>query len=93
MSSFTEAGSTEPLQPPGLEPPNARTPGHPTDKADPYDATVEQLFLLLEENQAAIATLAQAWRHTRRALEQTRAELSRTRDALADERQIRRQSA
>jgi ABC-type nitrate/sulfonate/bicarbonate transport system substrate-binding protein len=52
------------------------------------DAAVERLFALLEQNQAAIAALAQAWRHTRRALELTQADLAYTRRALATERLI-----
>ena len=53
---------------------------------DPYDATVERLLAVLEENQAAIAALAQAWRHKSRALEVTQAELAQTLEALAAER-------
>lgn len=60
--------------------------------ADPYQATVERLFALLEENQVAIAALAQAWRHQSRALELTQAELARTQEALAADRRIRRQA-
>jgi hypothetical protein len=52
------------------------------------DAAVERLFALLEQNQAAIAALAQAWRHTKRALEATQLELASTRRALAAERLI-----
>jgi len=52
------------------------------------DAGVERLFALLEQNQTAIAALAQAWRHTRRALELTQAELAYTKRALAAERLI-----
>jgi hypothetical protein len=54
------------------------------------DAAVERLFVLLEQNQAAIAALAHAWRHTRRALEVTQDELARTLDALAAETAQRR---
>jgi hypothetical protein len=50
------------------------------------DAAVERLFALLEQNQAAIAALAQAWRHTRRALELSQAELAYTKRAAAAER-------
>lgn len=53
------------------------------------DAAVERLFTLLEENQAAIAALAQAWRHTRRALELTQADLTVTQSELAAERRSR----
>ncbi len=56
---------------------------------DPYDATVERLLSLLEENQAAIAALGQAWRHKSRALEVTQAELAHTLEALATERRHR----
>lgn len=52
------------------------------------DAAVERLFALLEQNQAAIGALAQAWRHTRRALELTQAELAYTQRTLAAERLI-----
>jgi hypothetical protein len=52
------------------------------------DAAVERLFALLEQNQAAIAALAQAWRHTRRALDLSQAELAYTKRALAAERRI-----
>ena len=52
------------------------------------DAAVERLFALLEQNQAAIAALAQAWRHTRRALELSQAELAYTKRAAAAERLI-----
>jgi hypothetical protein len=52
------------------------------------DEAVERLFALLEQNQAAIGALAQAWRHTRRALELTQAELAYTKRALAAERLI-----
>jgi predicted dithiol-disulfide oxidoreductase (DUF899 family) len=47
----------------------------------------------LEENQAAIAALAQAWRHKSRALEVTEAELARTLEALAAERRGHREVA
>jgi hypothetical protein len=57
------------------------------------DAAVERLFLLLEQNQAAIAALAQAWRHTRRALEVTQDELARTLEALAAETAHRHHAA
>jgi hypothetical protein len=60
---------------------------------DPYDATVERLLLVLEENQAAIAALAQAWRHKSRALEVTQAELAQTQEALAAERRVRCEAA
>lgn len=62
------------------------------DDADPYEGLVERLFALLEENQVAIATLAQAWRHTSRALKLTQAELTHTQERLAAERRIRRQA-
>ena len=52
------------------------------------DAAVERLFVLLEQNQAAIAALAQAWRHTRRALELSQAELAYTKRAAEAERLI-----
>ena len=52
------------------------------------DVAVERLFALLEQNQAAIGALAQAWRHTRRALELSQAELAYTKRALAAERSI-----
>lgn len=55
------------------------------------DAAVERLFALLEQNQAAIAALAQAWRHTRRALELTRAELDYAKRAHTAEQRIHRQ--
>jgi hypothetical protein len=84
MASFEVGGSTEPSQP--LEFGRAVPDDRPTETADPYEATVGRLFALLEENQVAIATLAQAWRHTSRALELTQAELSRTQDMLAAER-------
>lgn len=93
MASFKVEGSGEPFQPPehGTAPPEERigAPG----AADPYDAAVERLFVLLEENQVAVAALAQAWRHTRRALELAQAELSRTQDALAAERRIHSQTS
>ncbi|HET8751484.1 MAG TPA: hypothetical protein VFM43_03035 [Gaiellaceae bacterium] len=54
------------------------------------EAAVERLFVLLEQNQAAIAALAQAWRHTRRALELTQAELANTQNELAAERRASR---
>lgn len=50
------------------------------------DSAVERLFALLEQNQAAIAALAQAWRHTKRALELSQAELAYTKRAAAAER-------
>jgi len=50
------------------------------------DAAVERLFALLEQNQAAIAALAQAWRHTKRALELSQAELAYTKRAAEAER-------
>ena len=62
------------------------------DDADPYEGLVERLFALLEENQVAIATLAQAWRHTSRALKLTQSELTHTQERLAAERRIRRQA-
>lgn len=73
----------------------AATPAHEKpltedNAADPYEALVERLFSILEENQVAIATLAQAWRHTRRALELTQADLAYTKRALAAEQLIRR---
>lgn len=88
MTSFNLEGSSEPFQPPehGTAPPEERI-GAP-EAVDPYDAAVERLFVLLEENQVAVAALAQAWRHTRRDLELARAELSRTQAALAAERRI-----
>jgi hypothetical protein len=52
------------------------------------DAAVERLFALLEQNQAAIAALAQAWRHTRRALELSQAELADLKRTVAAERLI-----
>lgn len=52
------------------------------------DAAVERLFALLEQNQAAIAALAQAWRHTKRALELSQAELAYTKRAAEAERLI-----
>jgi len=55
------------------------------------DAAVERLFALLEQNQAAIAALAQAWRHTRRALELSQAELAYTKRAAAAERLLHAQ--
>jgi hypothetical protein len=55
------------------------------------DETVERLFALLEQNQTAIAALAQAWRHTRRALELTQADLAYTKRALVAERSLRGQ--
>jgi ABC-type nitrate/sulfonate/bicarbonate transport system substrate-binding protein len=54
------------------------------------DAAVERLFKLLEENQAALAALAQAWRQTRRALELTQADLTVTQNELAAERRSHR---
>src|SRR6266566_7062965 len=82
MASVKVEGLSEPWQPsdPGTATPEQ--PVKPTERADPYEAVVERLFVLLEENQVAVATLAQAWQHTRRALELTQAELSRTQDAL-----------
>jgi hypothetical protein len=50
------------------------------------EAAVERLFALLEQNQVAIAALAQAWRHTRRALQLTQARLAYTERLLAAER-------
>lgn len=52
------------------------------------DDAVERLFALLEQNQGAIAALAQAWRHTKRALELSQADLAYTKRALAAERLI-----
>lgn len=57
------------------------------------EEAVERLFALLEQNQVAIAALAQAWRHTRRALARTQAELADTRNTLAAERHIPRQAS
>jgi len=74
------------------EEPHREEPADRNGAADPYDAAIERLFALLEENQVAIATLAQAWRHTSRKLELTQAELAHTQEALAAERQIRRQA-
>ena len=73
----------------------AATPSHEEplqrkDEADPYEPLVERLLALLEENRVAIATLAQAWRHTNRALQLTQAELAHTQERLAAEQQIRR---
>jgi hypothetical protein len=52
-----------------------------------------RLFALLEQNQAAIAALAQAWRHTRRALELAQADLTNAQNALlAAEHRIHRES-
>ena len=65
----------------------------PHDGSDAYDATVERLLEVLEENQVAIAALVQAWRHKSRALEVTQAELARTLDALAAERVRHRETA
>jgi len=56
-------------------------------------AAVERLFAVLEENQVAIAALAQAWRHTSRALELTQAELALTQEMLAAERREHSQNA
>jgi len=93
MASVKVEDSSESWQPsdPGTATP--KEPVKPTETADPYNAAVERLFVLLEENQVAVTTLAQAWQHTRRALELTQAELSRTQDALAAERRIHPQSA
>jgi hypothetical protein len=52
------------------------------------DEAVERLFALHDQNQAAIAALAQAWRHTRQALELSQAELAYTKRAAAAERLI-----
>ena len=71
----------------------ADEPVMPDRGADPYEATVERLFALLEENQVAIATLAQAWRHKSRALELAQAELAHTQEALAAERRLYRKTA
>jgi hypothetical protein len=75
----------------------ATDPPHACDAIDwiteRQDATVERLFALLEQNQAAIGALAQAWRHTRRALELSQAELADTKRALAIERLIHCQPA
>lgn len=57
------------------------------------EAAVERLFALVEQNQVAIAALAQAWRHTRRALARTQAELADAQDALAAERRMPRQAS
>lgn len=86
-----------PAEPSAALSPIAATPGQkdvakPNEGADPYEAAVERLFVLLEENQVAIATLAQAWRHKSRALELAQDELARTQEALAAERQIRRET-
>jgi hypothetical protein len=93
MASFEVEGSSEPCQ----QPERATAPPEEwvrsSDAADPYEATVERLFMLLEENQVAVAALAQAWRHTRRALQLAQAELSRTQDALAAERRMQRQTS
>jgi hypothetical protein len=86
-------GASEPFQPPKSGTAISVEPLEPTETADPYGATVERLFVLLEENRIATATLAHAWRHMRRALELTQAELSRAQDALATDRGIDRQSA
>jgi hypothetical protein len=93
MASFKVEGSSEPCQPREVGTATPEEPVKPNEIADPYDAAVERLFVLLEENQVAMATLAQAWRHMRRALELAQAELSRAQDALAAERRIHRQSA
>jgi len=60
------------------------------EAVDAYETTVERLFALLEENQVAIAALAQAWRHQNRVLELTRAELAHTQEVLAAERRLDR---
>jgi hypothetical protein len=60
---------------------------------DHEEAAVERLFALLEQNQVAIAALAQAWRHTRRALAVTQAELAQTQSTLAAELRLRRRSS
>lgn len=70
--------------------PSREEPPERKDEADPYEPLVERLLALLEENRVAIATLAQAWRHTSRALQLTRAELAHTQERLAAERRIRR---
>ena len=64
----------------------ARVPLSHAAEGDPYEATVERLFALLEENQVAITALAQAWRHTSRALELTKAQLANAERRLATER-------
>jgi len=51
-----------------------------------YEATIERLFALLEENQVAITALAQAWRHTNRTLQLTQAQLAHTQELLDVER-------
>ena len=67
----------------------ADDPVEPIGSADPYETTVERLFALLEENQIAITALAQAWRHTNRTLQLTRAQLEHTQESLAAERRSR----
>jgi hypothetical protein len=84
-----ERPSDRPLQPVI----DVAEPAISNGEGDPYDATVERLLALLEENQAAIAALAQAWRHKSRMLEVTQAELAHTLEALAAERRVRRETA
>jgi len=93
MASFKVEGAGEPFPPPKSGTAISEEPLKRNETADPYEATVERLFELLEENRVATATLAHAWRHMRRALELTQAELSRAQDALGTERGIDRQSA
>jgi hypothetical protein len=94
MASFMQEGSrSDPWPPWQSGSAGDEEPVRPTESADPYEAAVERLFLLLEENRVEIATLAQAWRHTRRELELTRTELARTQEALAAERRNQRKAS
>lgn len=88
----SERSGDRPLPAGTAAPPAHQEPLMRNDEADPYEALVERLFALLEENQVAIATLAQAWRHKSRALQLTQAELAHTQERLAAERRVHRRA-
>jgi hypothetical protein len=52
MASFKEEGSTEPRHHLDSGPATPEEPSRRAETADPYEATAERLFVLLEENQA-----------------------------------------
>lgn len=87
-SAESERSSGRPLPTRIAAPPSHEEPPQRKDEVDPYEPLVERLLALLEENRIAIATLAQAWRHTNRALQLTQAELAHTQERLAAEQQI-----
>ncbi len=71
----------------------ASVPPLHTAERNPYEATVERLLALLEENQIAITALAKAWRHTSRDLELTKVQLEAAERRLAAETLKHRKAA